>query len=52
MGILHFAKGNLKFQNVRFQENKKKYIQLINDAHHPKALFIGCSNSRVLPEMI
>ncbi len=52
MSILDFAKGNQKFQNVKFKENEQKYLRLVKEGQHPKALFIGCSDSRVLPESI
>lgn len=52
MSILDFAKGNEIFQKVKFKQNEKVYHKLIQDGQSPKALFIGCSDSRVLPESI
>ena len=52
MSIIDFVKGNKNFQQVNFKENEKKYAALVKEGQSPKALFIGCSDSRVLPETI
>lgn len=52
MLLLDFAKGNENFQKVKFKLNEKIYHKLIKEGQSPKALFIGCSDSRVLPESI
>ncbi|MGM0534338.1 MAG: carbonic anhydrase [Campylobacterota bacterium] len=52
MSILDFAKGNQAFKKLDFKQNEQRYLELISKGQHPKALFIGCSDSRVLPESI
>jgi carbonic anhydrase len=52
MSIADFVKGNKNFLKVKFKENEKIYNKLIKEGQSPKALFIGCSDSRVLPETI
>ena len=41
--------GNQHFKDVKFKKHEKKLRQSIIDGQSPKALFIGCSDSRVLP---
>lgn len=52
MSIIDFAKGNKNFQKVKFKQNEQVYHKLVKEGQNPKALFIGCSDSRVLPESI
>ena len=47
-----FAKGHQTFQNVKFKENQERFKKLVTEGQNPKALFIGCSDSRVMPAMI
>ncbi len=44
--------GYQDFKDIGFKENKKRFKQLIEEGQKPKALFIGCSDSRVVPQMI
>ena len=44
--------GHSDFQSVKFNENKKRFKHLVEEGQNPKALFIGCSDSRVMPAMI
>jgi len=44
--------GNENFRTIKFQHNKKRFKKLIEDGQDPKALFIGCSDSRFMPSMI
>ena len=50
--IEDFAKGHENFRQVKFHENKERFKKLVEEGQHPKALFIGCSDSRVMPAMI
>ncbi|MDD5359294.1 MAG: carbonic anhydrase [Sulfurovaceae bacterium] len=44
--------GYQDFQDLHFKENEERFKDLIQNGQKPKALFIGCSDSRVIPEMI
>ncbi|KIM09673.1 MAG: carbonic anhydrase [Sulfurovum sp. FS08-3] len=50
--IKTFLEGNSEFRTIKFQENKKRFKELIRDGQNPKALFIGCSDSRFMPNLI
>ncbi|RLA68241.1 MAG: carbonic anhydrase [Epsilonproteobacteria bacterium] len=47
-----FEKGHKAFQKVKFKQSKERYKKLVSEGQNPKALFIGCSDSRVMPAMI
>jgi len=47
-----FEVGHENFKQVKFHENKERFKKLVEEGQHPKALFIGCSDSRVMPAMI
>jgi len=47
-----FGKGHGNFQKVKFNQNKDRFKKLVDEGQSPKALFIGCSDSRVMPAMI
>ncbi len=44
--------GNELFQKSYFKANEKEFLELVEKGQHPKALYIGCSDSRVLPNLI
>ena len=50
--LREFAKGHEEFRNVKFKENESRFRKLSDEGQNPKALFIGCSDSRVMPAMI
>jgi carbonic anhydrase len=47
-----FGRGHEAFQKVKFHQNKERFKKLVDEGQNPKALFIGCSDSRVMPAMI
>lgn len=44
--------GHSDFQSVKFKNNKERFKNLVEEGQDPKALFIGCSDSRVMPALI
>jgi carbonic anhydrase len=52
MNIDDMIKGNKKFKNVHFPKLEGKFDKLVEDGQKPKILFIGCSDSRVVPDLI
>ncbi len=50
--LQEFGKGHADFQQVKFKDNKERFKNLMEEGQSPKALFIGCSDSRVMPAMI
>ena len=50
--IDELKKGHRYFKSVKFKQNEKRFKKLVKEGQNPKALFIGCSDSRVMPAMI
>jgi len=44
--------GHQLFKNQVFQQHEDEFIRLVKEGQSPKALFIGCSDSRVIPNLI
>jgi len=44
--------GHSDFQSVKFKNNQERFKNLVEEGQNPKALFIGCSDSRVMPALI
>ncbi len=44
--------GHNDFKSVKFKNNKERFKHLVEEGQNPKALFIGCSDSRVMPALI
>ena len=50
--LKNFEDGHVAFQKIKFKKSKERYKKLAEDGQHPKALFISCSDSRVMPALI
>ncbi len=50
--LIEFEKGHEAFKKVKFNQSKERFKKLVSEGQNPKALFIGCSDSRVMPAMI
>jgi len=51
MNLEQYAKGNKLFR-AYFKNNKDALMKLVTSGQSPKALFIGCSDSRVIPDLM
>jgi carbonic anhydrase len=49
--LKEYAQGNKLFKSY-FKKNKEALLKLVSGGQSPKALFIGCSDSRVIPDLI
>jgi carbonic anhydrase len=50
--LKEFEKGHESFQKVKFKKSEDRFKKLVEEGQNPKALFIGCSDSRVMPALI
>lgn len=41
-----------RFKDLYFRQNEEEFSRLVSEGQCPKTLFIGCSDSRVIPELI
>lgn len=44
--------GNEMFKKSYFKKHEQELVDLAQNGQHPKALFIGCADSRVIPNLI
>jgi len=51
LNLKEYAQGNKLFRSY-FKKNKEALLQLVTSGQSPKALFIGCSDSRVIPDLM
>ncbi len=47
-----FAEGNELYQSTYFKQHERELLHLAESGQNPKALFIGCSDSRVIPDLM
>ena len=52
MLINKLIKGNKKFKDSKFLKLESKFTDLVKYGQKPGVLFIGCSDSRVVPDLI
>ncbi|MDO8455258.1 MAG: carbonic anhydrase [Sulfurimonas sp.] len=51
INLEQYAEGNELFR-AYFKKNKEALLKLVKRGQAPKALFIGCSDSRVIPDLM
>jgi len=52
MPIANLLEGNRQFQQIGFKKHQEDFGRLTLDGQNPDILFIGCSDSRVVPDLI
>jgi carbonic anhydrase len=50
--LKEFVVGNETFQQTYFKKHEAQLLSLVKEGQNPRALFIGCSDSRVIPDLI
>jgi carbonic anhydrase len=49
---LNFARGHQEFKDLHFKQHEAEFVRLVEQGQSPQTLFIGCSDSRIIPELI
>ncbi len=52
MKLENLIENYKKFKEIRFKEYEKLFEELVQKGQRPKTFFIGCSDSRVVPDLI
>jgi carbonic anhydrase len=47
-----YVEGNELFKKAYFKEHEAELLRLAKEGQSPRALFIGCSDSRVIPDLM
>ena len=50
--ILNFARGNQEFKDLHFKQHEREFVRMVHEGQSPRTLFIGCSDSRIVPDLI
>ncbi|SDG04425.1 carbonic anhydrase [Desulfovibrio legallii] len=50
--VEHLLQGNAFFQRTYFKKHEAQLLDLVAHGQQPRALFIGCADSRVIPSLI
>lgn len=49
---LNFARSHQAFRELDFKQHESEFVRLVEEGQSPQTLFIGCSDSRIVPELI
>ena len=49
---LNFARSHQTFKELDFKQHEAEFLRLVEEGQSPQTLFIGCSDSRIIPELV
>ncbi len=50
--VFDYAPGHHEFKSLYFKEHETEYLRLVENGQTPSTLYIGCSDSRIIPDLI